>query len=63
LPNSSGPSLDKASVVSKALVAVQRILLISDFTLVNQSLAFIPIIGRPLSVCYMSIIDAFYAFE
>jgi len=37
--------------------------MISDFTLVSHVIAWIPIIGRPLALAYMCIIDAFYAFE
>jgi etoposide-induced 2.4 mRNA len=37
--------------------------MIGDFTIVSRILTLIPIIGRPLSIAYMCIINAYYCFE
>jgi len=51
------------NIISKGFTAIQRVLMIFDFTLVAHLIALIPIIGTPVSLAYMGIIDAHYAFE
>jgi len=37
--------------------------MIFDFTCVAHTIALVPILGKPLSMSYMAVIDAHYAFE
>lgn len=50
-------------IVSKGFTAITRVFMIFDFTCVAHAIALLPFIGRPLSLVYMGIIDAHYAFE
>lgn len=48
---------------SPTLLTLTRAVLIGDFTLVSRSLALIPLIGRPLALAYMTLVNAYYAYE
>ncbi|EKD02139.1 hypothetical protein A1Q2_03501 [Trichosporon asahii var. asahii CBS 8904] len=48
---------------STALLTLTRLLLIGDFTLVSRSIALVPIVGRPIALAYMALVNAYYAYE
>lgn len=43
--------------------ALARMVLIIDFTFVSKVIGLVPLIGRPLAMGYMCIIDSYYFFE
>ncbi|KAL1413540.1 hypothetical protein Q8F55_001314 [Vanrija albida] len=46
-----------------AWLAFTRLLLISELTFLGRSLRLIPVFGRPVTLAYMSVVNAYYAFE
>lgn len=43
--------------------ALARMVLIIDFTFVSKVIGLVPLVGRPLAMGYMCIIDSYYFFE
>lgn len=44
-------------------LTLTRLLLIADFTLVARTVALVPYVGRLLSIWYICLINAYYAYE
>lgn len=42
---------------------INRIVLISDFTLVVRAISLVPVLGRPLALTYMCMINSYYFWE
>ena len=61
--STSGPLPISPDIIAKVVTGVQRLLLILDFTIVSNIIALVPVLGRPASLLYMSVIDAYYAFD
>jgi hypothetical protein len=40
-----------------------RLLLIADFTLVGRTIALVPVLGVPIGLAYMSLINCYYPYE
>ncbi|RSH78328.1 uncharacterized protein EHS24_002047 [Apiotrichum porosum] len=49
--------------VAWAWVTVMRLLLIADFTLVGRTIALVPVLGVPIGLAYMSLINCYYPYE
>ncbi|ORX36757.1 etoposide-induced protein 2.4-domain-containing protein [Kockovaella imperatae] len=67
-PSSPIPSnRSSSSAPSDPLVWVfstlQRLLMISDFTLMSRTILLVPVLGRPTAFAYMCIINAYYCFD
>ena len=68
-PASPGPNQTSFSASSSSdpfvwvFSTLQRLLLISDFTMVSRLILLLPIFGRPLAFGYMCIINSYYCFE
>ncbi|CAK9785456.1 hypothetical protein CC85DRAFT_293575 [Cutaneotrichosporon oleaginosum] len=51
------------TTTDRVWLTLTRLLLIADFTLVARSMALIPVIGRLLSISFISLINSYYAYE
>ncbi|WOO77045.1 Telomere length regulation protein elg1 [Vanrija pseudolonga] len=61
--SSAAPPSPAFGSAAWAWLAFTRILLISELTFLGRSLRLIPVFGRPVTLAYMSVVNAYYAFE
>lgn len=62
-PTATSFSSARPNPVPGLMKAAARLLLIIDFTIVSKVIGLLPLLGRPLAMGYMCVIDSYYFFE
>ncbi|BEJ11057.1 hypothetical protein CspHIS471_0104790 [Cutaneotrichosporon sp. HIS471] len=57
------PAAPNPTTTDRIWLTLTRLLLIADFTLVSRTLSLIPVVGRLLSISFICLINAYYAYE